>query len=200
MPHNGFSLIELTVTLLITLILTAFAIPSFKHLTQQNDINTAAQRLFTQLQLAKTTAISSNQNVILCATNVGKQCSNNWSNGSMIFIDNDKNDQYDAAEDQLVNVENFSSSQSLSSKATQLNSKKKVAISWRSFRGNKPIRFIPMGITWHFNGTFTLCHSHNPKAAKAIFVAKSGRIEMSTDTDRDGSDEDRKGKPIACSK
>ena len=73
-----------------------------------------------------------------------------------------------------------------------------VSVNWRSFRRGKPIRFLPTGITWHNNGTFTLCHSKNKKLAKALSMTKSGRINLSYDIDNDGVDELPNNRKVKC--
>ncbi|MEE4246178.1 MAG: GspH/FimT family pseudopilin [Kangiellaceae bacterium] len=186
MKDQGFTLIELLVVSSIFITLVALAIPTFKESRERAILSAASSKLLSSIHLARSRSINLSKDVILCGSIKGTECDQQWSKGIMVFIDNNHDGSYDDENDAR---ESFRSVDF-----------EKLSISWKSFRGDKPIKFLPSGITWHQNGTFILCLDNNPKYAKAITLTKSGRARLSIDSDNDGIDELRDEKPIECSK
>ncbi len=184
MKVKGFTLFELLLVASLTILMAGFAIPGFKKLHHRSIIEAQASALFSFIQLGRKESISRSKNFVLCGTRDGLECDADWSSGFMLFLDNNNDDQYSEDIDQLFKYHKIESQQ--------------LSIRWRSFRGNRPVRFIPAGITWHNNGTFVICHNLYTELAKAIFLAKSGRAEMSRDDNFDGFDELRNQQRIEC--
>ncbi|MBC8282855.1 MAG: GspH/FimT family pseudopilin [Nitrospinae bacterium] len=61
--QEGFTLIEMVVTMAIMGIVAAIAIPNFSKWKEKHEINGQAQKVYFDLMLARTTAIKSNNNV-----------------------------------------------------------------------------------------------------------------------------------------
>ncbi|NVJ62305.1 MAG: GspH/FimT family pseudopilin [Gammaproteobacteria bacterium] len=190
MKSNGFTLVEIMFCLSITLILGSFAIPSFKTMLAQQKLESVGHTFFYHLQLARTQSISQGKTFVVCPLEPSKKksktakCGKDWSNGLLVFIDYNLNDRFDESVDFLY------------SKATL--DPEVVNVKWRSFRRGKPIRFLPTGITWHNNGTFTLCHSNHYKLAKGLSMTKSGRINLSYDVDNDGVEDLPNNRKVKC--
>ena len=62
-PQEGFTLIEMVVTMAIIGIVTAIAIPNFSKWKEKHEIDGQAQKVYFDLMLARTTAVKSNNNV-----------------------------------------------------------------------------------------------------------------------------------------
>lgn len=184
MKVKGFTLFELLLVASLSVMMAGFAIPGFKKLHHRSLVESQAAALFSFIQLGRKESISRAKNFILCGTSDGVECDNQWSDGFMLFLDNNNDNQFTSDIDQLFKYHKIDSDL--------------ISIRWRSFRGNRPIRFIPAGITWHNNGTFIICHSQYAEMGKAIFLAKSGRAEMSRDQNFDGVDELRNEQPVQC--
>jgi type IV fimbrial biogenesis protein FimT len=75
---NGFTLVELAVTLTLIGILLMIAVPSFRTLMLNQGIKTASYDLFSALQLARSEAIKRNDNTILKA---GASSDGAWTAG-----------------------------------------------------------------------------------------------------------------------
>ncbi len=184
MKCHGFSLFELLFASALLFILSAFALPSFANFLERSEIESEAMQLMATIKTAREKAISDGENIVLCGKAESEQCSREWSNGYLLFTDKNSDNQFTQGIDQLLFTHAFEN--------------EALNINWRSFRRTQPIRFLPAGITWHNNGTFIMCLDNDPTLAKALFIAKTGRIEMSQDVNNDGYDEDRDGDPLSC--
>ena len=85
---DGFTLMELMVTLVIATLLLTIAIPSFNGLIKKNRISTYTNNLVTSLALARSEAVKRGAQVSLCASNNGTNCTNtNFQQGWIVFTD-----------------------------------------------------------------------------------------------------------------
>jgi type IV fimbrial biogenesis protein FimT len=86
---QGFSLIELMVTIAIAGILAAVAAPSMQNMFKTNRVQTEASSFVGDLMLARTEAIKRGQNMSVCVSTDGVNCltTNTWQSGWIIFLD-----------------------------------------------------------------------------------------------------------------
>ena len=85
--YQGFSLIELMVTITILAILIAIAGPSFTSSIRESRIATLSSELQGALQLARSEAVKRRVNVVICRRNdAGTACENgvDWGNGWLV--------------------------------------------------------------------------------------------------------------------
>ena len=164
---NGFSLIELIVTLSITAILFGIAIPSFKDFIEKSKINSAAFQLRTTLSLARQTSISHGKDTYICELVEDKQCNTdrpfgaNWSNGWLVFEDLNNNADLDK-DDLIVNIHKNTSG---------------IGV---IFNQQGRLRFRPDGSAR--SAGFYVC---TEKLAKHILLLYSGRSRSKVLTDED---------------
>jgi len=87
--NQGFTMIELLITIAISTILLAIAAPSFLSLVTGNKLVSARDNLLNSFQLTKTEAISRNDNVSICPSSNGTSCTGttDWSQGWIVYID-----------------------------------------------------------------------------------------------------------------
>lgn len=83
MKKDGFTLIELMVTIAIMGILAGIAIPNYNNWLPKSRVNGAARELFTEMQLARMRAISENNNYVITFST---------SNNSYSIYDDENND------------------------------------------------------------------------------------------------------------
>lgn len=95
MKHEGFTLVELLVSLTIASILLAVAIPSFKSQIQQSRAEVAIDTLMATIETARTEAIYLNQRTILRAAP-------EWHTGWELFIDLNNNGLKDASDNVII--------------------------------------------------------------------------------------------------
>lgn len=164
--YHGFTLVELMIVLAIAGILFSTALPSFSKMLAKNQQTAQLYTLFQHHQLARSEAIKNNQNVLLCKSSNGQECTphSKWSDGWIIFSDTD-NDKKINGDETVVFVQ-----QSL---ATQL------SLKYKGFGSHNYIRYFPNGSS-STNGTFTLCNQFDNTDAKSIIIARTGRVRLDT--------------------
>jgi type IV fimbrial biogenesis protein FimT len=114
---EGFTLIELVVTVAIAAILLTTGVPAFRELTADNRITTQANMFVASLNLARTEAIKRNSRVRVCKSANGTSCTSTgeWQQGWVVFSDLDNDGTVDTdgdtidcetAEDCIIKVVN----------------------------------------------------------------------------------------------
>ena len=94
---RGFTLIELTVTMVIAVILIVIAVPDFQSTSTTNRTATTSNEFLMALAMARNEAIMRGYPVYVCATSnpeaVSPQCSTanstNWDDGWLVMLDED---------------------------------------------------------------------------------------------------------------
>jgi len=84
---KGYTLIEVLITVAVSSIFVAIAIPSFTPLLQRNSLSTASNDLVGSLALARSEAVKRNQQVTLRA--VTADGDTDWNNGFQVVLTND---------------------------------------------------------------------------------------------------------------
>lgn len=86
---NGFTLIELMVTMSVLAILLAIAVPGFQGSIASNQLTGRTNDMVSALNLARSEAIRRGTRVTLCKSSTGTSCtaSGNWEQGWIAFVD-----------------------------------------------------------------------------------------------------------------
>jgi len=94
--QRGFTMIELFITVLVLAIILAIATPNLRDLLQRNKLVAQTNDLVADLNLARNSAISQGERIVICASSNADSatptCGNNWSAGWIIFSDCEAND------------------------------------------------------------------------------------------------------------
>jgi len=101
--NQGFTLVEMIITVAIAAIVLGMGVPGFQQLIRANRTVTEVNRLVTALSLARSEAVKRNATVAMCRAS-GSNCSNGvpWENGWVVFTDNvTQNGTIDAGEQTL---------------------------------------------------------------------------------------------------
>jgi type IV fimbrial biogenesis protein FimT len=109
--QDGFTLIEMMVTLAISAIMITSGVPAFQHIVQTNRQAAQSAMVVRALQFARTEAIRQAADVTVCSgsatggPNGTAACRNNpdWSNGWIVFIDHGNAGEFDKS-DKLLHV------------------------------------------------------------------------------------------------
>ena len=113
--HNGFTLIELMITVAIVAVLIGLAAPSFVQTLKQNRLQMESEDFFVSLILARSEALKRNQPVAVCKSADGATCttSDNWDQGWIIYADENADAAKQAAEPVISASEGFDSGNTL---------------------------------------------------------------------------------------
>lgn len=86
---NGFTLIELMVTIAILAVLTVLAIPSFQAMIAASRLTTVSNDFLATLSQARSNAVRIGKRVTVCMSANGTQCTTtgNWEQGWIVFTD-----------------------------------------------------------------------------------------------------------------
>lgn len=91
---HGFSLIELMVVIAIVAILAALAVPGFQGMISSSNLTSTTNDLITTFARARSDAIHRGKRVTVCMSADSTECtsSGDWSQGWIIFNDDDHSD------------------------------------------------------------------------------------------------------------
>lgn len=166
--YNGFTLIEMVVTLAVAGILITVAVPAFTAFVQSNRLTTVTNDLVADFQLARSEAIKRAVNAVICKSTDSATCtsSGTWASGWVVFADVDGNgawSQTPGAEDVLIRAH-----PALPANITFATSPPDIAI------------FNRQG-TVNTSGDFTICNSVIKKA-RVLSLIGTGRISLAEGT------------------
>ncbi len=97
---KGFTLVEVMVALVVAISIMVIGIPAFNGLLSSNLMTGYANQLVGDLRYARNSAVDNISHITVCASNSDQTgCSGtDWSNGWLIFEDEDQGDDLDAGE------------------------------------------------------------------------------------------------------
>lgn len=153
MKNNGYSLLEILVTLCVVLIITLISVTGFTQLFKKSQYEIVNARLMRAIQLARHEAMTHDKQIVLCQSRDQKTCSGEWCDGFVVMSDTG-----------VV----------FSFKNTSTNDK----LYWRAFPYySKDIQFLPSGLPNFQNGTFWYCPENSINPVWAIVIANRVGLE-----------------------
>lgn len=180
---NGFTLFEVLIGLSILGIITAIAVPNLTQFLVNTRVDNEISQLQRLLLVARNTAINAEQTVTVCPLSASLSCTNNWQNQLTVFIDVDGDGNLETgSNDKIVKV------------------KESISNGDRLQFSRNSVIYTPSGrLSGFSNGTFSYCPAEQSNLSRGIILFRSGRAYLSSDTNRDGIEEDRNGNEITCS-
>jgi len=161
---QGFTALELLVTMGVVAILLAASVPAFKDYSWNLRMKAAMDTLQTDLNLARGRAISHNIQTVICPALGSDVCSGypDWENGWIVFTDMNGDRQKQLGEPLIK----------------QAGAVEFINIS--SSRRRSYLRFYPNGTSPGSNISILFCDRRGANHAGNIVVSNSGRIRMQT--------------------
>jgi Tfp pilus assembly protein FimT len=111
-PVRGFTLLELIIVLIISMLLVTIGIPGFQTMIQNNRLSSVAASIQNHLLFARSQSVSLINYVTVCPLEANK-CTSNWINGLDVFIDSNQSKTYDTGEVLLKSGGRFNANDTL---------------------------------------------------------------------------------------
>ncbi len=157
--NSGFTLTEILITVGLITIVMAIGIPSMNEFIKNDRLATQINLLVGHLALARSTAVSRHQPVIICASNDGATCSSvDWADGWIVFVDVDASGGLSAGDEMLRSQAALEGNNTLASSAGAV-----VTYDNRGFAPNS-------------TGSFALCDDRGATHMKSITISTTGRV------------------------
>lgn len=181
---NGFSLLELLISLAIIGLLMLVAVPSLHSFIVETYVDNQILSLQRLLLITRNASISNEQAVTFCPLN-NNVCTNEWHQELSVFIDANNNQVYEEGlgERRLAVKEPVDDQYLLQYGTTRTS-----------------ITYAPTGhlAAWGQNATFSVCPTQFTHLSRGITVATSGRFYVSSNNNSAGVDKNRNGRVISC--
>lgn len=165
--QNGFTLIELMIAIGLTALLMSMAVPAMSLFVSNARQTGAINDFIASMHMARSTAITTNSRVTVCASDDGAGCDNvDWNEGWIVFIDEDSDQDVDAGERIISTSEGVDE------------------LSIRSGEFGQFLMYRPNGRAMNAavtdnSGEFTVCDQRGANHAKVLIIDLSGRPRVS---------------------
>lgn len=179
---QGFTLIELMVTIAVLAIMLTIAVPAMQNFTIRNRLVAFNNDLMTSVNLARSEASKRAANVAVCKSSTMTSCGGNWSDGWIVFVntDNDAPAAVDSGETILRVHQALPSNYTLNATTNFTN--------YVSYRRDGSANNI---------GTFVVCHNSDETTARGITLTRL-RPRLARDSNGDGIPETDSANISSC--
>lgn len=163
---HGLTLLELLITLALTMLILGIGIPAFNSLSARTQQTAEINRFIRHLQLARSTAIKTGRDHVLCPSSDMNLCreDTHWEQGYILFEDNNEDGLRDPYES-LVRISHPTS---------------EIGIDMQSTTGRKHVTYRSDGRSAGSNLTLTFCDPENHIPPKAVILSNTGRPRVAT--------------------
>ena len=161
---QGFTLVELLVTLLVATLLLTLGVPAMRDFVLDGRVVAVTNDFVTSINLARATAIKQQRNAQICVSttwnNSPPTCTGgtNWTNGWVVWVDQDADTVLDANEVLRVS-ETQTGGTSLNGAASTL------------------FQYDPTGFV-NAGDTVDICDGRAGETGRRVTVAATGRVNM----------------------
>lgn len=163
MRNEGFTVLELLVTLSIVCLLVFTGVPALSDLSNRSQSRATVINLVGLFSLARQTALSTGELTTICGSSDGLRCDREWSQGVLVFTDGDRMGVVDD-DDLVVRYDEVSPHGSLV---------------WRAFQNKPYLQYTYSGRTNYHNGNLTYCPLNGDlKHARKLIVSVTGRVRI----------------------
>lgn len=164
MKNHGYTLIEVLVVISLMAIFMGLALAGYQEIIAKNNTATHLNQLVAAINFARNEAILRHEVITLCKSKNGKNCSGEWKNGLIVFVDQQISGQVGVG-DKILRV--FS--------AVPNNS----FLEWLGQRSNDYLQMDASGTTHGQAGTFYFYpDKNNKKNVNKVIVSQTGRVRI----------------------
>lgn len=181
--NNGFTVIELMLTIAVIAVVATLAIPSFQTMIMNNRLSSQVNEITSLVSFARSEASKRpDARITLCPSNDGATCSGGapWETGWIAMLDVDGDQTVDAGDgDRVLRV------------GEPLAGGNTFRIS--GFGGNAFIQFdgsgqpVSPGTLGAVDGTLVVCDSRGDELARGVVVMVSGQTRLARDENNSGT-------------
>lgn len=181
---QGFTLIELIVTLVIAAILLALAAPNMRTFVSDQRLSTQTNELVADLNFARSEAVTRSVRITVCKSNDVTTCDTNtgtaWTMGRIIFVDADGNGQRATTEELLRVRESLAAAAETGNRILgDASAGQPIRV---SYLGNGSVDEITA------ENQFRVCDDRGAAFGRAVVVSVSGRVRTAErGLDRNGA-------------
>jgi type IV fimbrial biogenesis protein FimT len=177
MKRQGFTLIELTIALIIVALIFSLGSQSYRFIINQSRAQEDVGNLLMMLRMTRQQAIVNSTTSVLCPSKNDKTCVRDWKLPLINFYDTNKNEKRDHDE-------------AIQQRFTALG-RNDVVIRYPKTQ----IRFDEQGMANFYNGTFSYCLN---ETIKGIVISRIGRIRFAQDLNGDHIPDVNSTTPVSC--
>ena len=161
--ERGFTLGELLTTVGVAAVAMAIAVPALNQGLIEQRRTTAMNELVATLHLARSTAITRNQPVTVCASPDQERCSGNeWASGWIAFVDPEFDREHTGDLPLLIAAPGDSELKIRSAEFSQ-------------YLGYRPTGQVMTDAQSTAVGAFTICPDADPDAGRLLVIRASGK-------------------------
>lgn len=180
----GFTLTELLVTVTIVGVLAGLAAPSFIATIKNNRITTQVNQFIAALNLARSEAVKRGLRVTVCKSGNGTGCDttagNPWSEGWIVFTDENNNAAYNSATETLLKVQGAAPLAITITGDTPVQNY--IAFASNGTSPNTDGISIAFSGTKYTSGTLQICDDRTGESGRSIALNATGRPKINTIT------------------
>jgi len=166
-PSRGFTLIELMIAVGLTALLLSMAVPALNAFTNNARQTSAINDFVSSMHIARSTAVTTNFRVTVCASTNGNSCGAvDWDQGWIVFMDRDS--------DQVVDGDEVIAAASDGIEGLSIQSAE-----FGQFLMYRPNGRVMNASVNGNSGQFTVCDERGVDYAKVMILDLSGRPRLS---------------------
>jgi type IV fimbrial biogenesis protein FimT len=159
---NGFTLVELMVTLVVAVILLTVGVPSMQGLIQNNRLTAATNTFVSSLNMARSEAIKQGRNAMVCvSTDLNSCTAGNWQQGWLVWVDENRNGILDAPGEIIQTVQSLANTLQFTS-------------------AQNSFRIDSQGSVANPNATLDVCDDREGETGRQLRVLATGSISLNS--------------------
>ena len=163
---SGYTLLELLITVALIALVMAIGIPAMTTFTQNDRLITQINTLTGHLALARSEAVKRAQQVSVCVSNSGIDCTGGtaWENGWIVYVDENSDGSFTAGEEILRAQQTLQGGNTL----TPATIGTEITYDYRGYVDAASV------------GSFSLCDIRGEDYGRAISISTTGRVRKDT--------------------